>query len=41
MGGAALTWAWKNLGLFQDFEEMDKLAQSVPDSGDVYFIPGL
>ncbi|CAN0242732.1 unnamed protein product [Lampetra planeri] len=36
--GTSLKWA-QELGLFQDVSEIAVLAQSVPDSGGVYFVP--
>lgn len=38
IGGAAVSWL-KTLGLISDASEMEKLAGSVDDTGDVYFVP--
>ncbi len=40
-GGTSLEWAKTNLGLFDNFGEMDDIALSVEDNAGVYFVPGL
>jgi glycerol kinase len=37
--GAAIRWLRDNARLFDEYEEMDRLAGSVDDSGGVYFVP--
>lgn len=39
VAGAAIRWLRDNLGLAESYEELDRLAGSVPDSGGVYFVP--
>ncbi|MEG0377354.1 MAG: FGGY family carbohydrate kinase [Eubacterium sp.] len=39
--GACLEWAKKSFNLFDDFSEMDDMAESVKDHAGVYFIPAL
>jgi glycerol kinase len=39
IGGAALKWLKDNLGLMKDANESEKLASSVPTTGDCYFVP--
>lgn len=39
--GTCLEWAKNKLKFFDDFSEMDALAESVEDSNGVYFIPAL
>ena len=39
MGGACISWAKNNLGLFTSYDELNELISSVEDSGDVCFIP--
>lgn len=39
--GPAIEWLKTNLGLIDDFSEMDRIAGSVPDSCGLYFIPAL
>jgi glycerol kinase len=39
IAGAAVQWLRDNLGLIRDSHEIEALAQSVPDNGDVYFVP--
>jgi glycerol kinase len=37
--GAAIRWMRDELGLFATYDEIETLAESVPDSGDVMFVP--
>jgi glycerol kinase len=37
--GALVQWLRDNLGLIQQSGEIEKLAQTVPDNGGVYFVP--
>ncbi|MBE3561042.1 MAG: glycerol kinase GlpK [Ktedonobacteraceae bacterium] len=39
--GAAVQWLRDGLGIIASLEESCELARSVPDSGDVYFVPAL
>jgi glycerol kinase len=39
--GAVVQWLQHEMQLIQDVEELERLAQSVPDSGDVYLVPAL
>ena len=39
MGGATVQWLRDGLGIIQRSEEIEALAASVPDSGDVYLVP--
>ncbi len=39
IAGAALQWLRDEIGLLKDVAESDRMAQSVPDSGGVYFVP--
>lgn len=39
--GICLEWAKNNFELFDDFSQMDSLAQSVENSNGVYFVPAL
>ncbi|MBY0528830.1 MAG: glycerol kinase GlpK [Rhabdochlamydiaceae bacterium] len=39
IGGAVVQWLRDNLNLFKKSADIEKLAQSVPDSGGVYFVP--
>jgi glycerol kinase len=39
VAGAAVQWLRDNLGIISDAAEVDALARSVPDNGDVYFVP--
>ena len=39
--GAAVQWLRDGLGLIASAEESEALARSVPDTGDVYFVPAL
>lgn len=41
VAGAALQWLRDGLGLLDDAAASDAIAQSVPDSGGVYFVPAL
>ena len=41
IAGAAVQWLRDGLGLIQRSEEVEALAKSVPDSGDVVFVPAL
>lgn len=41
MGGAAIQWIVEGLGLADSPAEAQKLAESVPDSGGVVFVPAL
>jgi len=41
MGGASLMWAKKNLQLFKDYDELTKMISEIPNSGDVFFVPGI
>lgn len=41
VAGAAVQWLRDGLGIIQDASETAALAASVPDSGDVYFVPAL
>ena len=41
VGGAAVQWIRDGLGLISDAAEIETLATSVPDNGDVYFVPAL
>lgn len=40
VAGAAVQWLRDQLGIIQNAEEIEALAEMVPDSGDVYFVPG-
>jgi len=40
MAGAAVKWA-KSVGLVHDVSKIEQEALTVPDSGDVYFVPAL
>jgi glycerol kinase len=37
--GSLVQWLRDNLGLFEDASEVEPLARSVEDNGDVYFVP--
>ncbi len=37
--GALVQWLRDNLGIIRTTEEVERLAASVPDNGDVYFVP--
>ncbi|OGO56650.1 MAG: glycerol kinase [Chloroflexi bacterium RBG_16_69_14] len=39
VAGALIGWLRDNLGIIGDASEVEKLARSVPDSGDVVFVP--
>ncbi len=39
MAGALVQWLRDNLGLIHDSADIEALAASVPDNGDVYFVP--
>ena len=39
MAGATVQWLRDNLGLIEDAAETEAIAQSVPDTGDCYFVP--
>jgi glycerol kinase len=39
IGGAVVQWLRDNLGLIKKSSDIEKLAASVPDSGDVFFVP--
>jgi glycerol kinase len=39
VAGALVQWLRDNLGIIGDASEVEKLARSVPDSGDVVFVP--
>jgi glycerol kinase len=39
IAGAAVQWLRDNIGLIRDSADIEALAQSVPDNGDVYFVP--
>ncbi|HEY7565052.1 MAG TPA: glycerol kinase GlpK [Acidimicrobiia bacterium] len=39
VAGAAVQWLRDNLGIISEAAEVDALARSVPDNGDVYFVP--
>src|SRR5690606_8778325 len=39
MGGATVQWLRDGLGIIQRSDEVEALALSVPDSGDVYLVP--
>jgi glycerol kinase len=39
VAGAAVQWLRDNLGLISQASEIEALAKSVPDNGDVYFVP--
>lgn len=41
VGGAIVQWLRDGLGLIHSSSEVEKLALSVPDNGDVYFVPAL
>ncbi len=41
VAGAAIQWLRDGLGLVARAAEVDELAASVPDTGDVYFVPAL
>jgi len=39
IAGALVQWLRDNLGVIQNSSEIEALARSVPDNGDVYFVP--
>jgi glycerol kinase len=39
IAGALVQWLRDNLGIIQESHEIEALARSVPDNGDVYFVP--
>ncbi|MFP4143463.1 MAG: glycerol kinase GlpK [Thermoplasmata archaeon] len=39
IAGAGIEWLKDSLGIFEEFDEAEKLARSVDDSEDVYFVP--
>jgi glycerol kinase len=39
VGGAVVHWLRDGLGVIKTSADVEKLARSVPDSGDVYFVP--
>ncbi len=39
--GSAITWLRDGLGIINTADEVNTLANSVPDTGDVYFVPAL
>lgn len=39
IAGALVQWLRDNLGIIQNSHEIEALAASVPDNGDVYFVP--
>ena len=39
--GSAITWLRDGLGIITTANEVNELANSVPDNGDVYFVPAL
>ncbi|CAN5448245.1 glycerol kinase GlpK [soil metagenome] len=39
ISGALVQWMRDNLGLIADSKDIESLAASVPDNGDVYFVP--
>ncbi|OBS10553.1 glycerol kinase GlpK [Acidihalobacter prosperus] len=41
VAGAAVQWLRDGLGLIPDASRVEALARSVPDNGDVYFVPAL
>ncbi|AOU97894.1 glycerol kinase [Acidihalobacter yilgarnensis] len=41
VAGAAVQWLRDGLGLIPDAARVEELARSVPDNGDVYFVPAL
>lgn len=38
VAGAAITWA-KNIGLITSLSEVEPIASTVEDNGDIYFVP--
>lgn len=39
MAGFCLGWLRDNIGIINDFREIEDLVKSVPDNGDCYFVP--
>lgn len=39
IAGAGVQWLRDNMGIISSAEEIESLASSVPDNGDVYFVP--
>jgi glycerol kinase len=39
VGGAVIQWLRDELGIIQASEDVEALASSIPDNGDVYFVP--
>ncbi|MFA6207546.1 MAG: FGGY-family carbohydrate kinase, partial [Methylocystis sp.] len=39
IAGALVQWLRDNLGIIKESREIEALARSVPDNGDVYFVP--
>lgn len=39
IAGAAVQWLRDNIGIIETAEEVEALASTVPDNGDVYFVP--
>ncbi|KAL4512767.1 hypothetical protein ABPG72_017452 [Tetrahymena utriculariae] len=39
VGGSSINWARDNLGLFKTYDELQKLVESIDDSGDLCFVP--
>jgi glycerol kinase len=39
IGGAVVGWLRDGLGIIRSSSDVEKLVKSVPDSGDVYFVP--
>jgi glycerol kinase len=39
VAGSSLSWLKDNIELFNSYDEIDSLVKSVPDNGDVYFVP--
>ena len=41
IGGAAVQWLRDGLGIINEASEIEELAKTEPDNGDVYFVPAL
>jgi glycerol kinase len=39
IAGAAITWLRDNVEIISDYRDVEKIANDVPDSGGVYFVP--
>lgn len=39
IAGAAINWLRDNLQLMNDVKDCEEIAESVKDTGDVYFVP--